>query len=74
MSVEHPDSSNTSRVGVNELSRYDVLLIALPAAFMLAALTGLLSSVPMRTALVGASLFGGVVLTDALFINPPVER
>lgn len=73
MAVGQPDSASLGRGG-GRLSRYDLVLAVLPVAFAVAAAAGHLSAVPLQLALACASLFGGVLVADALFVNPPVER
>lgn len=53
------------------LSRYDVVLAVIPAAFLLAALASQLLPVAPRTMLVGAAAVGLLALVDAMFVNPP---
>jgi hypothetical protein len=53
------------------LTRYDFVLTLLPVAFMLTVGVASLADLPTRTALVGWSVVGFVVLVDALFLNPP---
>lgn len=54
-----------------EFTRYDLALVAIPAAYLLALLGGVLFSPTLRTTLVGASLVGAAVVGDALFLHPP---
>lgn len=53
------------------VSRYDVALAAIPAAYLLALLGGVLFAPALRTTLVGASLVAAAVVGDALFVHPP---
>lgn len=53
------------------LSRYDLLLGAVPAAFLLGLLAAGLANVPFRVAMGGAAAVGVLALVDGLFINPP---
>jgi hypothetical protein len=55
------------------LSRYDLVLAAIPSVFVVAVLVGNLLSLPPTTAVAGAALAAGVALVDALFVNPPVD-
>lgn len=71
MVVGHFDSSGT---GIGRLSRYDLVLVAVPVAFLLAATAGTLASVPLRVALSFASLFGAALVADALFVHPPIDH
>jgi hypothetical protein len=59
---------------LDSLSRYDLTLLVIPLAFLCALAVGSALPVPTLVSLVGASLFGAVVVTDALFLNPPTAR
>lgn len=52
-------------------SRYDLVLAAVPLAFVTAVLLAALTDVPMRVGLVGAGIVGSLALLDGLFLNPP---
>jgi len=52
-------------------TRYDLVLAAVPLAFVLALVAGLVSSVPVRSAITVAAIAGTAAVVDALFINPP---
>ena len=56
------------------VTRYDLVLAAIPSAFVAAVLAAHLLSVPVQTALTGASAVGALALIDALFLNPPGGR
>lgn len=56
------------------LSRYDLVLVLIPAAFLLAALFGSLFSIPLNVALIGAGLVGVLAVLDGVFWNPPASR
>lgn len=53
------------------VSRYDLLLACIPAAFAVAFTVSALSNVPTRGAIVGASLVGAVAIVDGMFRRPP---
>ena len=53
------------------VTRYDVVLGLIPAAFVLGVFVAGLLDVSTRTALVAAALLGLVGVVDALFLNPP---
>jgi len=55
----------------DELSRYDVVLLAIPLAFLFGLVVSGLPSVPVEGALGVASAVGAVAVADALFLNPP---
>lgn len=52
-------------------SRYDLVLVVIPAAFAAALLAGAVSAVSLHGAVAAASVVGGLALVDALFLNPP---
>ncbi|WP_436926905.1 hypothetical protein [Halosimplex amylolyticum] len=53
------------------LSRYDLLLLVIPAAFLLALVGSTVSSIPTSAFVAGASIVGGLAVADGLFVNPP---
>jgi hypothetical protein len=53
------------------LSRYDLVLLAIPLAFLSGLVASGLSSVPVERALGLASAVGATAVADALFFNPP---
>lgn len=53
------------------LTRYDLLLAAIPAAFCLAFVASQFLPVPTRSALTAASLVGAALVADGLFRRPP---
>ncbi|WP_415380353.1 hypothetical protein [Halosimplex sp. TS25] len=53
------------------LSRYDLLLLVIPAAFLLALAGSTVSSVPTSALVAGASIVGALAVADGLFRNPP---
>jgi hypothetical protein len=59
---------------LDSLARYDLALLVIPLAFLGALVVGSALPVPTLASLVGASLFGAAVVTDALFLNPPTAR
>lgn len=65
------DQSIAQPLPPGTVSRYDVALAAIPTAYLLALLSGVLFSPTLRTTLVGASLVGAAIVGDALFLNPP---
>lgn len=52
-------------------SRYDLLLLVIPAAFLLALAGSTLSSLPLSALMGAASLVGALAVIDGLFVNPP---
>ncbi|MDL5362194.1 hypothetical protein [Halalkalicoccus sp. NIPERK01] len=53
------------------LSRYDLVLWAIPAAFLLAFVASNALAIGVQTALVGAALVGALAVADAVALNPP---
>ena len=62
-------NQSTSPIAV---SRYDLVLTVIPAAFLLAAVASGVLGVSLPTALAVGSLLGLAVLADALFLHPPM--
>jgi hypothetical protein len=55
------------------LSRYDLVLAVIPAAFLLGLLAAASLSIPLETTLPASSLIGVLALADTLYLNPPTE-
>ncbi|MDZ7850264.1 MAG: hypothetical protein U5K70_05480 [Halodesulfurarchaeum sp.] len=55
------------------LSRYDAILLAIPALFLATGLAATVFDVNHLLALATASLASGLLVADSLFFNPPVE-
>jgi len=55
----------------SRLSRYDLLLAVVPAAFLLGSIVCLAAGVPLRVAMPAAASIGALALVDGLFLNPP---
>jgi hypothetical protein len=53
------------------LSRYDLVLLVIPAAFLLAVVAAQVSSFALSTLLVPASAVSAAAVADGLFVNPP---
>jgi len=58
----------------DSLSRYDLTLLVIPLVFLCGLVLGSALPVPTLASLLGASVFGAIVVTDALFLNPPTGR
>jgi len=56
------------------VSRHDFVLAVIPSVFVVAILVGHLWSLSVQTSICAASLLGGLVVIDALFVNPPSGR
>lgn len=61
----------TWRSLVGHLSRYDLLLAAIPIFFALGAFGTIALSVPFHAAVASGAILSIVLLVDALYINPP---
>ena len=55
------------------LSRYDILLLVIPAAFLLAFAAIHLFGVSTLPAIGAASVVGVFAVADGLFVNPPLR-
>lgn len=65
----HEDAGiDDSRPG---LSRYDLLLAVIPAAFLVGSAVALAADVPLRLVEPVAASIGALALVDGLFLNPP---
>lgn len=58
---------------LSSISRYDLWLAAIPAAFVLSVLVATTLGVSLEVAMLGAAVVGAAVLVDALFWRPPTE-
>lgn len=58
---------------LTSITRYDLVLGIIPAAFGLAAVAGSALGLDAHEALLGAALVGVFVLVDALYLNPPAN-
>ena len=66
--TERPDDRTPDR---HRLSRYDLLLAVVPAAFLAGLAAVGLADVPLRIAMTSAGAVGALALVDGLFLNPP---
>lgn len=75
MSTKAPPVSGTragSPLGIDPSpSRYDLVLLVIPAALLVSLFAGQLPSVSIESALAVGSIVGVLTLVDALFVNPP---
>jgi hypothetical protein len=71
MAASTPDARTTERTDNGTVSRYDLLLLVIPAVFVLAVGAAQVSSFEVSTLLAAASLVGGLAVADGLFLNPP---
>lgn len=56
---------------LTEVSRYDLVLAVIPAAFVLAATLRTAVSLSSTTAVAAAAGLSALAVIDALFLNPP---
>jgi hypothetical protein len=59
------------RDGLPDLSRYDLLLAAIPLVFAVVLAVHAALGVPFRAAVTAGALFSALAVFDALFFNPP---
>ena len=59
------------RVDGRTLTRYDALLLVIPAVFVLALAAAQVAGFQLSTVLAAASLVGALAVADGLFVNPP---
>jgi hypothetical protein len=71
MAASNPDVQRTNRTDGRTFSRYDLVLLVIPATFVFALAVAQVSSFPVSTVLAAASLVGALAVVDGLFINPP---
>lgn len=58
---------------VGRLTRYDLVLTAIPALFLTALLAHVAFTVPFHLAVATGASLSVLFLVDALYVNPPVE-
>jgi hypothetical protein len=58
---------------VGQLSRYDLVLAAIPLVFVLAAVVSVSVAVSLHTSVGVAALLSAVLVTDALYLHPPTR-
>jgi hypothetical protein len=56
-----------------QLSRYDLLLAAIPLMLTLAVVASVVFSVSMHLSVAAAVLFCSPLLVDAMYVNPPTD-
>ncbi|QSG08864.1 hypothetical protein [Halapricum desulfuricans] len=69
--VEPAEQQSETRATGPDLSRYDVVLVAIPLAFFSAVLFGHLSPISVQVAIGLGAVFSAIAVVDALFVNPP---
>lgn len=71
MSTSTTDSRSPKSRTETALSRYDLVLLVIPVAFLAGLLATRFLSVPLPTAMAAASTVGVLAVADGLFVNPP---
>jgi len=70
-------SRNSAQVQKNSffdrLSRYDLLLVAIPLMLALAVVASVVFSVSLHLSVTAAVLFCSPLLVDAMYVNPPTD-
>ncbi|MDZ7701756.1 MAG: hypothetical protein U5J98_06640 [Halobacteriales archaeon] len=65
------DGTERLRIALRGTSRYDLVLAAIPSAFLVAALLGVTLDVGRIAAVGAAAAFSALAVLDALFLHPP---
>jgi uncharacterized transporter YbjL len=55
------------------LSRYDLLLAAIPVVLGVSVLLGAVTAVPFHLGVAVGSLIGALLVADAVYLHPPTE-
>ena len=58
----------------DQLTRYDVVLTAIPVLFTLAAVVSIAFTIPLHVTVAGGAILSLSLVFDALFFNPPIEE
>jgi len=58
----------------DQLTRYDVVLTAIPVLFTLAAVVSITFTIPFHVTVAGGAILSLSLVFDALFFNPPTEK
>lgn len=70
--IDRPAPPDERRsIGPSRLSRYDLVLLAIPLVLLLAGLVGSATAVPVWTAVAVGALASLPLLADAMAVNPP---
>lgn len=70
MASDHDDHAERTDDG-RRISRYDLVLAVIPAAFLLAGVASQFLAVPTHHVVAAATSVGVLALVDSLFVNPP---
>lgn len=66
-----PDGSADGYHPIDGLSRHDLVLAVIPAAFLVGLIAAGIADVPFQVAMGTAAAVGTLALVDGLFLNPP---
>lgn len=58
---------------LGSLSRYDLVLAVIPLVFGLALVSHTVLSLPLSTTMAASAVVTGVLVVDAMFLNPPAS-
>lgn len=72
--TEHSHGSTFWERLFDQLTRYDVVLTAIPVLFTIAAVVSVAFTIPFQVAVAGGSILSLTLVFDALFFNPPIEN
>lgn len=70
MASDHDDHAKRTDGG-RRISRYDLVLAVIPAAFLLAGVASQFVAAPTHQVVAAATTVGVLALVDGLFVNPP---
>lgn len=58
----------------DQLTRYDLVLTAIPVLFTIAAVVSILFAIPFHVTVAGGAVLSLTLVFDVLFFNPPIEN
>ncbi|MFW6435323.1 MAG: hypothetical protein ACOCY1_02985 [Halovenus sp.] len=58
----------------DQLTRYDVVLTAIPVLFTIAAVASTIFTISFHAAVAGGAILSLSLVFDVLFFNPPIEN
>ena len=73
MATSNPDARPRQNRGGATLTRYDLVLLVIPAAFALAFVLAHVLSMSLSVSMAAASAVGVAAVADGLFVNPPAS-
>lgn len=69
---EYRQSSRFWKRMFGQVTRYDLVLTAIPVLFAMAFVAHLVLAVPFHAAVAVGGVLSGILLVDVLYYNPPV--